>query len=131
LGGFTPPFLFLEQEDCMAKQFTEHGLTEHNWNQVTQEVRKSWAKLNEADLNRIDHDFNALTDLVSLKTGLTHEETEKRLDDIIARCGTQTTMDAAPESDSKWQQTPSQSSNRSAGTLDSGTIEEDSDEQAP
>lgn len=113
----------------MAKELTQHGLTESNWNQVTQEVRKQWAKLNEADLNRIDHDFNALTDLVSLKTGLTYEETEERLDDIIARCGTQTTLNAT-ETNAAWKN-PSQSSARGAGTLDSGTIEEDSDEQAP
>ncbi|UYL07254.1 hypothetical protein B9G69_009365 [Bdellovibrio sp. SKB1291214] len=114
----------------MAKELTQHGLNESNWGQVTQEVRKKWTKLNEADLERIEHDFNALTDLVSLKTGLTHEETEQRLDDIIARCGTQTTMNAV-ESENSWKQGNSQSSSRSAGTLDSGTIEDDSEEQAP
>ncbi len=104
----------------MAQQSNDHHLSEQNWNQVTQEVRKKWAHLNKADIDRIDHDFNSLTDLVSLKTGLTHEETEQRLDDIIARCGTQTTMDTAPSASSK-----------KAGTQDSGTIEDDFDESAP
>lgn len=99
----------------MAQPHTDHQLTEQNWNQVTQEVRKKWAALNESDLSRIDHDFDSLTDLVSLKTGLTHEETEQRLDDIIAR----------------WKRSPSSSSSQKAGTQDSGTIEDDSDEQAP
>ncbi|WP_413294999.1 hypothetical protein ACLSU7_07805 [Bdellovibrio sp. HCB185ZH] len=114
----------------MAQKHTDHQLTEQNWNQVTQEVRKKWSALNESDLNRIDHDFDSLTDLVSLKTGLTHEETEQRLDDIIARCGTETTMDAS-ESSASWKRNPSQSSSQSAGTQDSGTIEDDTDEQAP
>ncbi|QLY26251.1 hypothetical protein [Bdellovibrio sp. KM01] len=111
----------------MAQPHTDHQLTEQNWNQVTKEVRKKWAALNESDLNRIDHDFDSLTDLVSLKTGLTHEETEQRLDDIIARCGTETTMDAG----TSWKRSPSSDPSQKAGTQDSGTIEEDSDEQAP
>lgn len=100
-------------------QLKEHNLSEQNWNEVTNEVRRKWAGLSEADLNRIEHDFDSLADLVAVKTGLTHEETEQRLDDIIARCGTQTTMDINP------------SVSRGAGTLDSGTIEDDSEEQAP
>jgi hypothetical protein len=101
----------------MAQQPIDHHLSEQNWNQVTKEVQKKWAHLNTSDLDRIDHDFNSLTDLVSLKTGLTHEETERRLDDIIALCGTQTTMDTSYP--------------RKAGTQDSGTIEDDFDESAP
>ncbi|WP_413560250.1 hypothetical protein [Bdellovibrio sp. HCB209] len=105
------------------EEFREHNLSEQNWNQVTEEVRKNWASLSEADISRIEHDFDSLADLVAVKTGLTHEETEQRLDDIIARCGTQTTMDIDPS--------VSRSASGSAGTLGSGTIEDDSEEQAP
>ncbi|WP_413580584.1 hypothetical protein [Bdellovibrio sp. HCB288] len=108
------------------EQPNDHRLNEQNWSQVTQEVRKKWANLNESDIERIEHDYSSLTDLVSLKTGLTHEETEQRLDDIIARCGTETTINEV-EASASWKRPPE----KKAGTQDSGTIEEDSDEQAP
>ncbi|WP_413586614.1 hypothetical protein [Bdellovibrio sp. HCB274] len=116
----------------------DHQLNEQNWSQVTEEVRKKWANLSDDDIQRIEHNYDSLTDLVSLKTGLTHEETEERLDDIIARCGTQTTM-SEEESSASWKQasssptssSSSQRSDSSTGTQGSGTIEDDSEEQAP
>ncbi|WP_413577545.1 hypothetical protein ACLVWU_04075 [Bdellovibrio sp. HCB290] len=117
------------------EQPQDHQLNDQNWSQVTEEVRKKWANLSDDDIQRIEHNYDSLTDLVSLKTGLTHEETEQRLDDIIARCGTQTTM-SEEEYSASWKQASSQKpssteSRSSAGTQGSGTIEEGTDEQAP
>lgn len=66
-----------------------HDITDKIWTSVKGEIQKTWTKLSPKDLDETKGDTEAIADLVSKKYGITYQDAENKLGDVIARCGTQ------------------------------------------
>ena len=64
-------------------------ISQQNWSSVKGEIQKSFSNLSADDLEQTQGDASRLTDLVTDKAGIQRADAEKRLDEIVARCGTQ------------------------------------------
>jgi hypothetical protein len=74
-------------------------ISQQNWSSVKGEIQKSFANLSAEELEETHGDANLLTDLVAEKLGLRRAEAEKRLDEIVARRGSETTSSYDEEDD--------------------------------
>lgn len=64
------------------------NISQGDWKKVKSEIQKTWSGIPGDELERTHGDFKALSGLVQKKYGLKREEAERKLDEVIARCGT-------------------------------------------
>lgn len=81
----------------------EKNIPQQDWSRVKNDIQKTWSNLNANDLDNTHGEINAIADLVTQKTGISHNEAERKLDNIVLRYRAQS----------------------------SGTIEDSFEEQAP
>lgn len=64
------------------------NIPQNDWKKVKSEIQKTWSGIPGDELEKTHGDFKALSGLVQKKYGLKRDEAEKKLDEVIARCGT-------------------------------------------
>jgi uncharacterized protein YjbJ (UPF0337 family) len=64
------------------------NIPQADWKKVKTEIQKTWSALSGDDLEKTHGDVKAITGLMQKKYGLKREEAEKKLDEVIDRCGT-------------------------------------------
>lgn len=64
------------------------NIPETDWKKVKSEIQKTWSGLSGNDLEKTHGDVRAISGLVQKKYGLKREDAEKKLDEVIERCGT-------------------------------------------
>lgn len=58
------------------------------WSAVKQEIQNTWSGLSADDLEQTHGDVHEIAELVHDKYGLDTDDAERKLEDVIARCGT-------------------------------------------
>lgn len=64
------------------------NISESDWKKVKSEIQKTWSGLNGDALEKTHGDVRAISSLVQKKYGIKREEAERKLDEVIDRCGT-------------------------------------------
>ncbi|WP_415063840.1 CsbD family protein [Bdellovibrio sp.] len=64
------------------------NIPETDWKKVKSEIQKTWSGLSGNDLEKTYGDVRAISGLVQKKYGLKRDEAERKLDEVIERCGT-------------------------------------------
>lgn len=64
------------------------NIPQNEWKEVKSEIQKTWSGIPPEELEKTNGDFNAISGLVQKKYGMRREEADKKLDELIARCGT-------------------------------------------
>lgn len=64
------------------------NIPQSDWKKVKSEIQKTWSGIPGDDLEKTHGDFKALSGLVQKKYGLKREDADKKLDEVIERCGT-------------------------------------------
>lgn len=64
------------------------NIPQTDWKKVKSEIQKTWTGLSGDDLEKTHGDARAIAGLVQKKYGLKRDEAERRLDEVIDRCGT-------------------------------------------
>lgn len=58
---------------------------EGQWDQLRGEIKKTWGKVTDDDLDRADGQYTKLVGIIKEKTGDSQQEIERRFDNITSR----------------------------------------------
>lgn len=64
------------------------NIPQTDWKKVKGEIQKTWSSLSGDDLEKTHGDVRAISSLVQRKYGIKRDEAERRLGEVIERCGT-------------------------------------------
>jgi len=64
------------------------SINKENWNNVKGEIQKTFKLVSSNELEKTRGDFSAVSSLIQRKMHIQPEEADRRLDDLISRCGT-------------------------------------------
>lgn len=66
----------------------QSNISKNDWSKVKGEIQRTWSSLSANELEETHGDVNEICHLVQEKYGLKQEDAERRLDEVIRRCGT-------------------------------------------
>lgn len=55
------------------------------WKEISGEAQKKWGELTENDLEKVKGNFNAMVGLVEQKLGISREDAQKKVEDLIVK----------------------------------------------
>ncbi|XGC79548.1 hypothetical protein ACES2L_09435 [Bdellovibrio bacteriovorus] len=64
------------------------NISQNDWTLVKAEIQKTWEGLSADELEQTHGDVHEIAELVHDRYGLDTDDAEKKLEDVIARCGT-------------------------------------------